>query len=61
MITSGGPSGSTTTLAYYIFNHAFSFFKMGYASAIAWVLFFLIFGLTLVQWRYRKKFTYQYD
>jgi multiple sugar transport system permease protein len=61
VMTQGGPAGATTTIAYYIFNNAFSFSKMGYASAIAWVLFAIIFTLTLLQWRYRKKYTFQYD
>jgi len=61
VMTSGGPAGSTTTIAYYIFNNAFSFFKMGYASAMAWVLFFMIFVLTILQWRFRRRYTFQYD
>ena len=61
VMLAGGPAGATTTVAYYIFNNAFAFSKMGYASAIAWVLFFLVFGLTLAQWRARKRFLFEYD
>lgn len=61
VMTQGGPAGTTTTVAYYIFDNAFTFSKMGYASAVAWVVFFLIFVLTLAQWRYRKRYTFQYD
>lgn len=52
VMTGGGPAGSTTTIVYYIYNNAFQWFKMGYASAIAWFLFLIIFIATLIQWRY---------
>lgn len=55
VMTEGGPAGSTTTIVYYIYNNAFRWFKMGYASALSWVLFLLMFGFTLLQWRYRKE------
>jgi len=55
VMTGGGPAGSTTTIVYYIYNNAFQWFKMGYASAIAWVLFALVFGFTLLQWQLGKK------
>ena len=37
--------------ALYLFNNAFRYFKMGYASAIAWVIFVIILVLTLIQWK----------
>lgn len=52
MMTQGGPDGATTTLVYYIFNNAYIDFRMGYAAAIAWVLFVLVLGLTLLNWRF---------
>lgn len=52
VMTGGGPAGSTTTIVYYIYNNAFQWFKMGYASAIAWFLFLIIFVVTLLQWKY---------
>jgi len=55
VMTGGGPAGSTTTVVYYVYNNAFQWFKMGYASSIAWVLFIFIFGFTLLQWKYGKK------
>lgn len=55
VMTGGGPAGSTTTIVYYIFNNAFVWFKMGYASSIAWVLFGLIFVFTLLQWKMGKR------
>ncbi len=47
-MTEGGPNDSTMFYAYYLFNNAFRYFKMGYASALAWVLFVIISLLTLV-------------
>ncbi|WP_062051137.1 carbohydrate ABC transporter permease [Bacillus sp. JCM 19034] len=47
-MTSGGPVGSTTTLVYLIFVYGFERYEMGYAAAIAFVLFFIILALTLI-------------
>jgi len=52
LMTRGGPVGSTTTITYYIFHNAFEIFHMGRAAAIAWFLFLLVFGATLLNWRY---------
>jgi multiple sugar transport system permease protein len=51
IMTGGGPAGSTTAISYYIYNNAFTWNKMGYASAIAWVLFLLVFIVSLVHYR----------
>ncbi|MEK6645405.1 MAG: sugar ABC transporter permease [Candidatus Firestonebacteria bacterium] len=60
VMTGGGPAGATTTIAYYIYNNAFQWFKMGYATTIAWVLFFLAFSVTMFQWKFLgKKVHYQ--
>lgn len=59
VMTQGGPAGSTTTIVYYIYNNAFRWFKMGYASTIAWFLFLLMFIVTLLQFRFAgEKVTY---
>lgn len=55
VLTSGGPLGSTKVLVFYLYEHAFKFFNMGYASAVAYLMFGLIFVLTLLQIRYMKK------
>jgi multiple sugar transport system permease protein len=55
VMTSGGPLGSTKVLVFELYEHAFKFFDMGYASAIAYVLFGLIFVLTLIQVRFFKN------
>jgi len=52
IMTGGGPAGATTTIDYYIYNNAYQWFKMGYASSIAWVLFVLVFAATLINWKY---------
>lgn len=54
VLTGGGPAGATTTLSYYIYNHAFVYFNMGYAATIAMVLFALVFIITAINWRYGK-------
>ncbi len=59
LMTSGGPAGSTTTIMYYIYNNAFGgFYRMGYACAIAWVLFVLVLGFTIINWRVGSKFVH---
>ncbi|WP_231133472.1 carbohydrate ABC transporter permease [Capillibacterium thermochitinicola] len=55
VMTDGGPFGSTSVLVYYIYTSAFKYYKFGYASAMAIVLFVIIFLFTLVQWRGQKK------
>jgi multiple sugar transport system permease protein len=55
MLTRGGPAGATTNLLYYIYNHAFEWFKMGRAAALSMILFVVVFGLTLVNWRFGRK------
>ena len=51
VMTRGGPSQSTLSYMLNLYNNAFQFFKMGYASALAWVLFVLVLLLTLAVFR----------
>jgi len=51
VLTAGGPMHKTTVVVYYIWQNAFQKFKMGYASAIAWVLFIIMFSLTVTQFK----------
>ena len=51
VMTNGGPNNATTTIVHQIFQNAFSFLKMGYASAMAFVLFALILLLSLITLR----------
>jgi multiple sugar transport system permease protein len=54
----GAPAQATLTVVYYIYQNAFSFTKMGKASAIAWFLFFFIFLFTLIQTRLQRRWVY---
>ncbi|MGE0033553.1 MAG: carbohydrate ABC transporter permease, partial [Pseudothermotoga sp.] len=58
VLTGGGPGNATNTIVYYIYNNAFQWFRMGYAAAIAWVLFAVIFVATFVQFKYQRKWVY---
>jgi multiple sugar transport system permease protein len=49
VMTGGGPVGATTTMVQLIYKNAFAYSQMGYASAISWILFALIFTITLAQ------------
>jgi len=49
IMTRGGPVDATLVPVLYLFNNAFAYFKMGYASALAWLLFVIILALTLIQ------------
>ena len=58
IITQGGPLKSTYLLPLYIYEEAFKKFNMGYASAIAWVLFAIIMVLTLIAFWSSRKWVY---
>jgi multiple sugar transport system permease protein len=55
IMTDGGPAGSTTVLVQQVYNHAFRYFEMGYASAMSWVIFILIFTVTIFQIKLQKR------
>jgi multiple sugar transport system permease protein len=60
VMTGGGPAESTTTIVYYIYQKGFREFDMGYASALAWLLFAVIFAFTLLQFRLQREWvTYE--
>ena len=56
--TEGGPNNATLFVVLYLFKKAFQEFRMGYASALAWVLFFLILAATIVQMRMAKRWVH---
>lgn len=58
MMTQGGPDNSTMVLVYSIYKYAFQYFEVGKASAVAYILFAIIFVLVLAQWKLRKKIVY---
>lgn len=51
VMTEGGPLHATDVVVYQIYQQAFEFRRMGYASAMSWILFVLLAGLTFVQWK----------
>ena len=51
VMTGGGPHGSTRVLVQYIYETGFKYFKMGYSSAMAYVLFFIILIISLFQYK----------
>jgi multiple sugar transport system permease protein len=55
LLTSGGPNYSTTTIVYYLYQEGFTALRLGYASVLAYVLFFIIFGISLFQRKYFGK------
>ena len=58
VITQGGPGDSTIVMAYYIYQEAFQYYDMGYASALSWVMFVIIMAITLIQWKFGDKTSY---
>ncbi len=55
VMTGGGPGSSTYTLVYYIYKTAFSYYRMGYASSVAVVLFVILLVITVFQWKHNEK------
>lgn len=56
-----GPNNSTLSIVLYLYQKGFQRFEQGYASAIAWVLFLLIFGATLFQFQRQRTSGSSYD
>lgn len=55
IMTQGGPGNATSVLVHYIYKSAFTFYDMGYASAMSWILFIVLFVITIIQMRGQKK------
>ena len=58
IMTQGGPEKSTLFYVYHLFNNAFRYGNMGYACAMAWVLFLIVLGFTIVQLRLSKRWVH---
>ncbi len=58
VMTKGGPVNSTLFYVFHLFNAAFRYLQMGYASAMAWFLFLIVFCLTLLQLRLSKRWVH---
>ena len=58
VMTGGGPDNATLFLGLHLYQNAFHYLKMGYASAMAWIMFLLIFGLTVFQFGLAGRWVY---
>lgn len=58
-LTNGGPNRASTTLAFYIYQNAFVHFEMGYASALAYILCFVIGLITLLNFWFRRRWVHE--
>ncbi len=58
IMTQGGPVGSTSVIVEQIVRNAFTFGRMGYAAAMSWVLFAMIFSVTLLQSRLQRRWVH---
>jgi len=58
IMTGGGPANATLFYLLYLYKNAFNWFEMGYASAMAWVLFLVIMVCTLLLWRSSARWVY---
>lgn len=57
LMTGGGPENGTLVLAFYIYQQGFQFFDVGYASALAMIMFVIVMTLTIVQLALRRRDT----
>ena len=58
VMTDGGPADATRTMVLFIYDQGFRYLKMGYAAAVAWTLFVIIFLITIVQWRVQQRWVH---
>jgi multiple sugar transport system permease protein len=58
IMTEGGPNYATTTIVYYLFNNAFRYNEMGYASAMAWILGIVIMIITIINFKLGKRWVH---
>lgn len=60
VMTQGGPANATLVYVLYLYQNAFQWWKMGYASALAWVLFAIVLIFTLIQFKLAPRWV-NYD
>jgi len=58
IMTGGGPANATLFYLLYLYRNAFNWFEMGYASALAWLLFIIILILTVILWTTSARWVY---
>jgi multiple sugar transport system permease protein len=54
-MTQGGPVESTVSVLYFMYDQGFKWWNLGFASAVAFTLFFFIILFTTVQYRFARK------
>ncbi len=59
IMTQGGPANSTLTIVYYLYQKGFQRFQMGYGAALAWIVFALIFIVTVIQFRLSRNWVFE--
>lgn len=58
LLTQGGPAKATLTLSYYIYQQGFQWFHMGFAASLAYVLFAIVFVVTVIQFRLQSRWVF---
>ncbi|MGQ9632216.1 MAG: carbohydrate ABC transporter permease [bacterium] len=58
IMTGGGPANASLFYVLHLYRNAFEYFKMGYASALAWILFIIIVSFTLIQFKLAGRWVY---
>ena len=61
VVTGGGPMNATLLYALKLYNEAFAFFRMGYASALSWLMFLVIFTVTIILFKTSRHWVYYED
>jgi oligogalacturonide transport system permease protein len=61
LITKGGPANATYLYGMLLYENAFSYFKMGYASALSWILFIIMIAITILLFKSSKVWTHYED
>jgi len=58
IMTQGGPAGASKSIIYHLYTEAFQRMRMGYASALGWVLLMIVLALTYAQFRLSGRWVY---
>jgi multiple sugar transport system permease protein len=61
LMTAGGPQNATLFYVLYTYRNGMQYFDMGYASLLAWILFFIIMGMTLLVFKYVGSYVFYGD
>ena len=58
VMTGGGPGNATTVYMFSLWEEAFTYYKMGLAAAMGWLLFLIVSSITLAQWKISEKWVF---